>query len=101
MEYEYGKDIIARHMYSLNNSAAVCQDMSEFPTTLRYLVKEYDIELLPPMVVFMIFRGCLEMLVDVGKKGSNHLLPTTCPVLDGIGCLQFQLPAYRQVCVRV
>lgn len=41
-EYEYGKDMIARHMYSLNNSAAVCQGLSEFRLILRFSVKKMN-----------------------------------------------------------
>lgn len=30
------------------------------------------------------------------ETGSNHLLPRTCPVLDGVGGLEFQLLAHSQ-----
>ena len=35
MEYEYGNDMIARHMYSEKRSAAVCHFMSEYYPLLR------------------------------------------------------------------
>lgn len=33
-EYEYGKDMIARQMYSAKSSAAVCEDSSETALSL-------------------------------------------------------------------
>ena len=50
-EYEYGKDMIARHMYSLNNSAAVCQGLLESRTILEV----HSVELFLPMIVPMSF----------------------------------------------
>ena len=102
-EYEYGNDIIAKQMYSLNRSAAVYigPEMSEighFGVCTPFIYSSQPISCMPHV---------LNPFGPTKRKGRrkywNHLLPRASPVLDGIARFQLKLllHAHLRVGIRV
>ncbi len=79
--------MIAKHMYSLNKRAAVCHLSSTcYPVQCLHLtvcIACIEISRFGLAAGLQLLDGRIEEMED--EKGSNHLLPGTCPVLDGVG----------------